>query len=1063
MSLSFLKQIAAFVILTFSAWGALELLGILFTYNSLLPVWAMALIISTGITAIIVAYKKEAALVSQKKAKLLTGLRILSFVIVAFMLMQPVLIRTVSRKIERAIAVLVDTSDSMRHTDTDWTPSEQLSLAYEKEIIDQSDMPLPSLEPLSKAIRKLEPWLKTEITADKKPAAYKKLLKTSSRLVKELQDETDDFIKEIKGKTPGDRSDIDENSVTNALITLAQLQTTLKRLSTESGLTAYHGQTQNQDQIFTDARKAADTLFWHTLPTNTIAQVTAYTSTNRLALAASILEKTYAPLAKDYDLTYFSLGRRLKTTSFEAIKEGQREESQATATDYATALESLLTAMPTEKLAGILILTDGLNNGEAAVEPIARQLGARSVHASTLLIGSTQAPRDLAIADIEAPESIFLGDKVRVKTEISAEGARGEEAVVSLLLNGEKVDEEKIPISEDSLRRTISLSHSPTNSGITRYELKIDHIAGERFPSNNTWRVDVAVSDDRTNVLLIDDFPRWDFRYLRNLFYGRDKSVHLQYYLHHPDSIADITLTNKPPAASASRKFGDAEAGALPESEEEWRAFDTIILGDVGPDLITPEIQQIIRKSVEERGTLLVTIAGPRAMPHAYTNNATLSEIMPCVIDNSQLNNPELRDGGTLSSASVGGAASCRTDTEPNNAGPHLNSQLRALNTLPKNERFSVKLTPSGQIHPVMQQSASAAENEEIWNSIPKFSWRQPVIGIKAGAEILAYADFKKDNDDAAITAENAIEKIKAEKRLREERSLIVVQSAGKGKVVQLNTDESWRLRYRTGDTRHHRFWGQIIKWGLSERLRQGNERLRIGTDKITYTPNDPVRIIARLRDENSKPITDASITAVIEASEPAGAGAARELSAPLNGQEENRPPVPNSDEVVTQNNDTELNNTPELRTPNSELALPKSLSFSVKLTPLPDSEGLYEAILPPFEKAGPYKVTIENSAKYSGTEEEIATHIFIAAARKPIEMAKVKASCEVPQELAGRTGGRVVMPHEAKELLKTFGEKSRVVHEEIEIAVWDNKWLLILLLASLITEWIIRKKSGLV
>ncbi len=240
MSLSFLKQIAAFVILTFSAWGALELLGILFTYNSLLPVWAMALIISTGITAIIVAYKKEAALVSQKKAKLLTGLRILSFVIVAFMLMQPVLIRTVSRKIERAIAVLVDTSDSMRHTDTDWTPSEQLSLAYEKEIIDQSDMPLPSLEPLSKAIRKLEPWLKTEITADKKPAAYKKLLKTSSRLVKELQDETDDFIKEIKGKTPGDRSDIDENSVTNALITLAQLQTTLKRLSTESGLTAYH-------------------------------------------------------------------------------------------------------------------------------------------------------------------------------------------------------------------------------------------------------------------------------------------------------------------------------------------------------------------------------------------------------------------------------------------------------------------------------------------------------------------------------------------------------------------------------------------------------------------------------------------------------------------------------------------------------------------------------------------------------------------------------------------------------------------------------------------------------
>ena len=66
--------------------------------------------------------------------------------------------------------------------------------------------------------------------------------------------------------------------------------------------------------------------------------------------------------------------------------------------------------------------------------------------------------------------------------------------------------------------------------------MKIDPVEGELFPNNNEWDFDTAVSDDRTNVLIIDDRPRWEFRYLRNLFDSRDKSVHLQYVLLHPDT-----------------------------------------------------------------------------------------------------------------------------------------------------------------------------------------------------------------------------------------------------------------------------------------------------------------------------------------------------------------------------------------------------------------------------------------------------------------------------------------------------------------------------------------------
>ena len=59
------------------------------------------------------------------------------------------------------------------------------------------------------------------------------------------------------------------------------------------------------------------------------------------------------------------------------------------------------------------------------------------------------------------------------------------------------------------------------------------------------------------NVLLVDGRPRWEYRYLRNLFYGRDKSVHLQDWLVHPDSIYGIQ-PKLLEYASASRPFGQS-------------------------------------------------------------------------------------------------------------------------------------------------------------------------------------------------------------------------------------------------------------------------------------------------------------------------------------------------------------------------------------------------------------------------------------------------------------------------------------------------------------------------
>ena len=63
-----------------------------------------------------------------------------------------------------------------------------------------------------------------------------------------------------------------------------------------------------------------------------------------------------------------------------------------------------------------------------------------------------------------------------------------------------------------------------------------------------------VIGDDHTHVLLLDDYPRWDFRYLRN--HCRTRSRYLQYPA--IPTASRISLQH-PATASASRPFGESE------------------------------------------------------------------------------------------------------------------------------------------------------------------------------------------------------------------------------------------------------------------------------------------------------------------------------------------------------------------------------------------------------------------------------------------------------------------------------------------------------------------------
>ena len=674
--------------------------------------------------------------------------------------------------------------------------------------------------------------------------------------------------------------------------------------------------------------------------------------------AAKVVEKLSGPM----DVPVLRAARSVRAEGETALQ-GWND-----ATDLAAALGSVLDQVPPAELAGVVMVTDGRHNRPARVEDVARRFGILDAPVGIVAVGDPKPPRDAAIVAVRAPDSIHLGDRMRVEVDAKFDGYKGSRAKV-VLRQGEKLLEEReIQIPQDQHREEIRFSRVPDEGGVGEYTVEIAALENETFANNNRWNFETSITDARTHVLIIENHPRWEFRYLRNLFYGRDKSVHLQYVLLKPDRIEG--QTNPPIHASATRPFGEARATRLPQSPEEWRKFDVIILGDLPPEALGELEWLEISRCVRDRGALLVMSAGPQYFPRMIASN-TGRELVPAEMD-------------------WGNAGFLKAEGEP----------------------FRLNLTAEGERHPVTRQSVGETANRAVWQAFPTLQWRHPIRSLKDGAEVLLTAADPEDGStvstagglDAAL---NAL----AERRQREtEAALLVTRQTGTGMVALLLTDRTWRLREGAGDVHHHRFWGNLIRWGAGPTLRAGGERARLGTDQLTYTPDDRPLVTARLRDGDMKPVASDKL----------------------------RAEVTRDGEVLAK----------------------------VKLSPVKDSAGFFEVALESFREPGRYEVRLSgdpvNQLVKEDGRKDLVTGFRVVGAHGPVELADTTPDPALMETIATLSGGKVVPPGRAGELAELF-LSDKIQRTEIrETSLWDNALVLILLAGLLGGEWVLRRSGGL-
>ena len=238
----------------------------------------------------------------------------------------------------------------------------------------------------------------------------------------------------------------------------------------------------------------------------------------------------------------------------------------------------------------------------------------------------------------------------------------------------------------------------------------------------------------------------------------------------------------------------------------------------------------------------------------------------------------------------------------------------------------------------------------------------------------------------------------------------MVTQQVGHGKVAMMLSDRTWRLREGAGDVHHHRFWGQLVRWGAGPILRAGTRRVRLGTDALSYTADDEIRITARLRDGERNPVRDESLQA--------------------------------------------------------ELWREGQKISTVGLAYVDGSNGLHEGRAGPFQDPGRLEVRLVGEKASEMLHKvglgQLAVGVRILGARSPVELSETTLNRPLVEAIGALSGGRVVEPAEAGSLASLFLAGDGRKEELRETRLW-NHWVLLLVFGAILTtEWVLRRGSGL-
>ena len=285
-------------------------------------------------------------------------------------------------------------------------------------------------------------------------------------------------------------------------------------------------------------------------------------------------------------------------------------------TDLSLPIESALRRLVGRPASAIVVISDG-----KTPRPIDREvihaLQARALPVFVVPVGSAEPVTDLSITELEAAPRAFVRDHVPVVARVECAGG-----VPSGPVEVELVDVESGRII-DTVTMTPAeftgdhadavLTGASPGAGSTKWMVRVRGRGDDLVRGNDERSIEIEFVDRPLRVLYIEGYPRWEYRYLKNLL------------------IREESLESSVMLLSADRDFaqeGNAPLERLPQSTDEFEDYDLFIIGDVpGSSLSQTQIEHIA-SAVNERGAGLLWIVGERSTPGSW-RGTDLESLLP--------------------------------------------------------------------------------------------------------------------------------------------------------------------------------------------------------------------------------------------------------------------------------------------------------------------------------------------------------------------------------------------------------------------------------------------------
>lgn len=231
----------------------------------------------------------------------------------------------------------------------------------------------------------------------------------------------------------------------------------------------------------------------------------------------------------------------------------------------------------------VVLITDGIENG---VADESSQNAGPTVDA--IVVGSARPVFDWRLEDVPNSFVVYPNEKARLRGALNLFGAdKKRKAIVRLTNLDDDVMEWETTLESENGPIELDYAWEPPKDKSVRYRLEVDdefdadsnkRVFSEFCRSNNVADFTVTPSEKKLSVLLVDNLPRYEYRYMRALL-QREETVDLLVLL----LSADPRLTEE-----------DERAVTVESLDRKTLAnFDVLLVGEVPEDVWNDKFRPI--------------------------------------------------------------------------------------------------------------------------------------------------------------------------------------------------------------------------------------------------------------------------------------------------------------------------------------------------------------------------------------------------------------------------------------------------------------------------------------